>query len=176
MKKLSFFTFLFAAILSFNTKAQVGKQFPELSGETLEDKTVSIPKDTKGKYTLIGLAFSKQAEEDLHTWIDPIYNTFINSSAIVDYDVNVFLIPMFTGAKQPTMNMAKKQMKENTDKSFYKNVLCYHGELKKYKEELEMTEKDKPYFFVIDKNGKIVYSTSGSFTEVKLDAIEDKLE
>ncbi len=175
MKKISLFIFALSTLSVANAQV-VGKQFPDLSGETLEDKTVSIPKDTKGKFTLIGMAFSQKAEADLQSWVDPVYNTFINPSAIVDYSVNVFLIPMFTGAKQPTMNLAKKQMKENTEKSFYKNVLCYHGELKKYKEELQMTDKEKPYFFVIDKNGKIVYTTSGAFSEEKLDAIEDKVE
>lgn len=154
----------------------IGYQFPSLSGETLEDKKITIPTDINGKYSLIALAYSQQAEEDLQTWIKPIYNKFINSSAIVDYDMNIYFIPMFTGVNQPTANGAKKRMKENTDKEYFPYVLCYQGELKKYKEALNMTEKEKPYFFILDKNGKIVYTCSGNYTEDKIEAMEDAVE
>ena len=55
----------------------VGKIFPYLQGEDYNGKKVNLPVDTKGKYTLIGMAFSNAAESDLKTWINPIYNKFI---------------------------------------------------------------------------------------------------
>jgi len=35
---------------------------------------------------------------------------------------------------------------------------------------------DEPYIFVLDKEGRVVYVTSGFYTEEKMDAIEDKIE
>ena len=43
------------------------------------------------------------------------------------------------------------------------------------KEELNFEKKDIPYFFVIDKTGKITYATSGEYNDKKLDAITDAL-
>ena len=41
-------------------------------------KLVDLPNDTKGKYTLLGLAFSKKSEDDLNTWVEPVYWKFID--------------------------------------------------------------------------------------------------
>jgi predicted transcriptional regulator len=48
--------------------------------------------------------------------------------------------------------------------------------LKTYKEALDFEKKDIPYFFVLDKDGKIVYATSGKYTSAKLDEVEEVLE
>ena len=37
-------------------------------------------------------------------------------------------------------------------------------------------EEDIPYFFVLDPEGRIVYATSGKYSEDKMDAIEEKIE
>ena len=157
------------------TGLQEKKSFPDLEGENLLDKPVHIPNDIKGKYSIIGIAYSDKAEKDLRTWLNPIYNKFVEKNSMFNYDVNLCFVPMFTGAYQATMGYAKKQLKEGTNKQFFSNIICYRGELKKYKEELDMSEKDKPYFFVLDKEGKIIYSTSGNCTDTKLEEIESKL-
>ena len=49
----------------------IGKIFPAMETQTIEDKTVMLPDDVKGKYTLLGLAYSKKS-------------AFFNSVANVD--------------------------------------------------------------------------------------------
>jgi hypothetical protein len=179
MKSLVFFACLFFAVsgaFAQNPKV-VGKIFPEISGETLTDKPINIPNDTKGKFTIVGMAYSRDAEADLKTWLNPAYNKFIAKTGMFDMeiDVNLYFIPMFTGTNIPVAGQAKKKMKEDTSKEFYPHVIFYKGELKTYKKELEFDNRDTGYFFVLDKEGKIVYATSGKFAQKKLDAIEDIL-
>jgi hypothetical protein len=38
-----------------------------------------------------------------------------------------------------------------------------------------MTKKEEPYFFVVDPRGKVTYTTSGVYTDAKLEAITDHL-
>ena len=63
--------------------------------ETVEDKKVNLPTDVKGKFTLLGLAYSKKSEDELNTWFSPIFTTFIQKNtgqmATYNYDVNVYL-------------------------------------------------------------------------------------
>jgi hypothetical protein len=54
-------------------------------------------------------------------------------------------------------------------------ILFYKGELKPYKEALDFEKRDIPYFFVLDPEGKIVFATSGAFTEDKLDEVEESI-
>lgn len=166
---------------SFITNAQVGMIFPALEGETLTNKPLIIPKDTKGKITLIGVAYSKKSEQDLKTWFNPVYQTFIykpkNPGLFhTSYDVNVYFVPMFTGVKKAAYKTVMKKMKAKTDPKLVPHILFYKGELKKYKQALDFKKKDVPYFFVVDEAGKIVYATSGSFNDDKLDEIESLIE
>jgi predicted transcriptional regulator len=41
---------------------------------------------------------------------------------------------------------------------------------------LEITDAKIPYFFVLDKDGKILNVQNGNFSEAKLDKLEDALE
>lgn len=162
----------------------VGKAFPTIQCEDYNGKIVSLPNDTKGKYTLLGMAFSNDAEGNLKTWINPIYNKFIAKvdaskadvfDVHVDYDVNLYFIPMFTGLNKLTSKQSKEKIKANTDKELYSYLLFYEGD-KTYKEELDFEKKDIPYFFVLDKNGKIAYATSGPYDDKKMEKILDIIE
>lgn len=179
MKNL--FAVLFALIAINISQAQVvGKQFPDMEAETVEDIKVNLPTDTKGKYTLLGLAYSKKSEDELNTWFSPVYNKFVKKAtgmlAGMGYDVNVYFVPMFTGVNAAATGTAKKKALKNVDPALLPNILFYKGELKTYKEALDFEKKDIPYFFVLDTDGKIVYATSGRFSEGKLDEIEDSIE
>ena len=156
--------------------APVGTQFPDLKGETLDDKTISIPNDTKGKSTIICMAYSSDAEKDLKTWYEPSYNKFIASSELMAPDVNLYFVPMFTGVAEGAVGNAKKQMKEGVQADIQPHIIVYSGALDAYKDKLKMDDKKKPYIFVLDKDGKIVYVTSGPYTEEKMDAIDDNID
>jgi hypothetical protein len=179
MKKL---LTIIVLLVSVNlVQAQViGKMFPDMEAETMEDKKVMLPVDTKGKYTLIGLAYSKKSEDDLNGWFSPVYNKFVRKATGMlegmGYDVNVYFVPMFTGVNAAATGTAKKKALKNIDPLLLPYILFYKGELKPYKEALDFEKRDIPYFFVLDTTGKIVYATSGAFTEDKLDAVEDSIE
>ena len=174
MKQI-FLIVLCCVTIRIDAQSVLGKLFPEISGETCNDKPISIPKDTKGKMTLIGMAYSQKAETDLKTWLSPVYNKFIVKTGMFDseFEVNLYFIPLFTGANFGAAKMAKKKLKEDTDPILHPYVIFYEGGIKKYKEELDFDKKDTAYFFVLDESGKIVYATSGQYNEDKMDAIEE---
>lgn len=174
---------LIIVLLAFSVvcSAQViGKVFPDMEAETVEDKVVSLPNDTKGKYTLLGLAYSKKSEDELNGWFEPIFYKFIQKTtglmAGFGYDVNVYFIPMFTGINAAATGTAKRKAAKKVDPQLLPYILFYKGELKTYKDELDFEKKDIPYFFVLDPNGKIVFATSGSYSEAKLDQVEGVIE
>jgi hypothetical protein len=176
MKALLFATaFLTSVSLA---DAPVGSIFPDMKAESLKDKNVSLPADVKGKFTLICLSWSEDAEPDLQTWYEPAYDKFIAKTGLMDdaFDVNLYFVPMFTGAKASAADNAKKRMKTEVQADIQPHILIYKGEVDNYKDKLKMTDKKKPYIFLLDKEGKIVYATSGAFTEEKMDAIDELIE
>lgn len=180
MKKLTLVLSLFLVFLfSFNTAK---KKFPVMEGEKLDDTQLSLPKDVAGKYSLLVLAYSKKAEDDLKTWEGPLYNKFIakpkqgNAFAFSTYDINLVFVPMFTGVNQSAEGQAKKKMKEEIDANMQKYFMVFKGNGKELKDQLGMTEKDAPYLFLLDKEGNIVYQTSGAYSQAKMGVIEDNIE
>jgi len=167
--------------LAYTCGAQViGTVFPDMPTETVDDKKVSLPGDTKGKYTLLGLAYSKKAEDELNTWFNPVFNKFIKKAGGLmegmGYDVNVYFVPMFTGVNAAATGIAKRKALKNTDPQLLPYILFYKGELKSYKEALDFEKRDTPYFFVLDENGVIRFATSGAFSENKLDQVEEAID
>jgi hypothetical protein len=102
MKKLLLPIVLLAS-LQIGLAQVVGKQFPDMITESVDDKKITLPIDAKGKYTLLGLAYSKKSEDDLNSWLQPVFDKFLRKReglmANTGYDVNVYFIPMFTGIK-----------------------------------------------------------------------------
>ena len=179
MKKL-LLLFVCVALVSVSFAQVVGKMFPAMEAETVEDKKVNLPAAVKGKFTLLGLAYSKKSEDELNSWFQPVFQKFIQKNKGLfegfGYDVNVYFIPMFTGVNAAATGTAKKKALKNIDPNLLPYILFYKGELKPYKEALDFEKKDVPYFFVLDAEGKILYATSGSYSGKKMDEVEAVLE
>ncbi|MFZ9045513.1 MAG: hypothetical protein ACO2ZZ_06575 [Cyclobacteriaceae bacterium] len=170
-----------ALFFSYVVTAQIDIQFPLLEGESLTREFVTLPEDVNGKYTLIGLAFSKKSEKFLNGWFNPIYQSFIfkpdgNSLFAGNYDVNVFFVPMFTGAKRPAYEKVMQKVIEDIDPRLRPYVLFYKGTMKEYKRTLDFEGKELPYFYILNPNGKVIYTTSGQYSDRKMQIITEKLE
>lgn len=170
--------FLLSLLISLHSFSQKGIMFPEIEVEDLNGNTSMIPADTKGKFTLVGVAFSEDAQDDLYTWSQPVFSAFMddnNLSSLV-YDPHVKLILMFTGANQLVYKKAKEKINEGTDESLKDNVVLYKGKMEDYRDQLEMKSRKKPYFFVLDKSGKIIYTADGAYDEATLEEVGNLIE
>lgn len=180
MKGIIFSLFFWAGLTTVCQAQVTGQSFPDLTAETVDDVEVNLPGDVQGKYSLIGMAYSKKSEDDLNTWFSPVYNKFIREAsglfASFQYDVNVYFVPMFTGVNAAATGAAKKKVSKKLDERLLPYILFYKGSLKPYKDSLAFEKKDVPYLFVLDESGNIVYATSGSYSEQKMEEIEAVLE
>lgn len=184
-KWVSFIAIIVCCSAGSPVSSVINQPFPEMQAETVDDKVISLPEDTKGRITLVGLAYSKKSEQALTSWMNPIYNTFITQKvnpgsgglfASFVYDIDVYLIPMFTGVKAAAKGTAKRQAAKKLDKRLLPYILFYQGKLKPYKQALDFEKKDVPYFFLLDETGKIVHATSGAYSERKMNGIEEAID
>ena len=160
------------------SSAQKSEPFPTIEVFNLNEEKLVIPDDTKGKFTLVGVAFSEDAQEDLYSWSQPVFSEFMddnNLSSLV-YDPHVHLILMFTGANQIAYKKAKDQITEGTDASLKDNVVLYKGKMEDYRKTLKMKDRKKPYFFVLDKSGKIIYTAEGRYSKKVLQEVGNLIE
>lgn len=155
--------------------------FPKMDCNKLSGGAFAVPDSIKNKkYTVVGIAFSKKAEQNLTTWFTPTYQSFIQKKKTLFadevYDVNTYFIAVITGANKAVADEAIKQLKANTPVELQPYVLTYVGEFASYKKILNISNPDDPYFFVLDKSGNVVYQTSGAYTEGKMDGIKDAID
>src|SRR5438309_8968563 len=100
------------------------------------------------------MCFNKDAEGDLQTWLNPLYNTYVLKhggdealGVAATADVNFYLMPKFSLLNRVLESGSKNKIKNQTDKAFWPNLMFYVGGLKDYKKTLEITETSQPYIF-----------------------------
>ncbi len=172
------FILAIATFLTISSVAQTKTPFPSLSGHTLEGNAISIPLAGTKKFTIVGLCYKRSAEDDLKTWIQPMYDVFVAKAKGTDYfdvanyyDVNYFFIPLISGFKK-----AAADFKASTQPDLWKNVVDCDTEIKILKAQLKPASDDVPYFYVIDTNGKITEVVSGKYSEAKMDKIQEAID
>lgn len=169
---------IFGFVLSVGLSAQSGKIFPSVKGSTLDDKTMSLP-IKNGKYTVLAIAYHRDAEDDLKKWLNPLYDNFMkkekgstNFDLAEVYDVNFVFVPMISGFKR-----IAEDFKKGTDKSFWPYIMdTEKTDIKDLQKQLGVEDNKIPYFYILDKDGKIIESQSGKFTEQKMEKLEDAIE
>ncbi len=165
--------FLFIALISIFCLSANAQQFPSLTGATLEPKTVTLPQGAQGKFTILGLVYSAKAQQVLGPWIENIYSYFMTDP---DYDLNVYFVPMIGGLNGVAAGTIEKEMRKGIQPELHKHVLIYKGDLGAYKKTLGMEQKEIPYIFVLNKEGKIIYKTSGAYTDKKLEEMDELVD
>ena len=161
-------------------KSQVGELFPTMEAENLSEHALNMPEDLKGKYAIIGLAYSKKSEKALQSWFGPVFNQFMrepdkNNLFTTNYDINLYFVPMITGHKTAIYKSVLHKVQETIDRELHPHVLFYKGSIKAYKSALSL-KKDVPHFFLLDDTGKIIWRTSGFYSAEKLQEIVDHLD
>jgi len=164
-------------VLAWPAIAQIGQPFPPLSGEILDGGDRELPKDYAGGYTLVGLGWSRKAEDALKTWHQPLYDKFVSRRGIFDgdYAVQLCFVAMYAGLKQTAYEATKKELRESNRKDLFPYILFYKGPLEPYDSKLGLVDKATPYFFLLDHSGTIIHVFSGSYSDGKLEKLEEVL-
>jgi hypothetical protein len=88
------------------------------------------------------------------------------------YDVNFVFIPLINGFRK-----VADEFKSGTDKEFWQYILDTDAaDVNQVQVTLEVKNTKIPYFYVLDKNGRIVECVSGRYSDAKMEKIEDALD
>ncbi len=162
--------------LTANVQAQVGSPLPSMQMEDLNGAAIEMPAAFEGKFALIGLATTKKAEDELRTWQVPVYNKFVAKTGMMDemFKVEVYFVPVFTGANKAAKSQVVKKLRENNEKIVKDHLLIYSGE-KDSLNKLGVDDKKTPYFYLVDEMGIVRWSAEGAFRQKYLEEIESVL-
>ena len=166
--------FLILLLLSVGVR---GQAFPTLTGELANGTAVELPGKPKTSLIVIALAYGQKAQADLEAWYEPAYLRFVAKHGLFAnaYRTELYFVPLFTGANKAAYEPSLKRFRKSATPETADRVVFVKTELELVRDALGLHDKDIPYFFVVDAQGRIVHREQGAFTEDKLDAIEEAL-
>ncbi|MBL8003388.1 MAG: hypothetical protein JNL05_15650 [Flavobacteriales bacterium] len=169
MRILVLTTFLLAATLLW---AQ--QPFPTLTGERSDGSSVQLPAASKGRFLIVGMAYGQKAGPLLEEWYGPAYLRFVQKHGLFasEIDADVYFVPLFVGLNRTAYNGSMKRLREEADPDVAKRVVFVKEDADAVRDALGLKDKETPYIFVVDPQGRIIHREEGKFTEEKLDAIE----
>ena len=159
-------------VMTDKKKANMGKIFPEISAKTLENKPATLPADAKGKVTLVGVAFLRESQPQLDSWLNPFYETFGKRDGFMFYEV-----PMISSGYKFMKFVIDGGMRAGIPEFKHKHVLTMYGDVEKYTAALNL-DPQKGHAFLLDKAGIIRWQGEGFATVEaiqELSAVAEKL-
>jgi hypothetical protein len=138
--------------------ANIGKKFPNVTADSLAGTKESIPESCSGKVTLVTVAFLRESQGQLDSWLNPFYEKFGNNPGFMFYE-----IPMISSGYKFMRMIIDGGMRAGLPSFKHKHVVTMYGDVEKYLTALSL-EPRSGHAFLIDRDGIIRFQASGYAT------------
>lgn len=140
------------------TNPNIGARFPEVTGESLAGTKVSIPDSARGKVTLVVVAFLRENQSQLDSWLEPFIEKFGTREGFTFYEV-----PMISGGYRIMRFIIDGGMRGGIPEPKHRHVVTMYGDVQKYLDALSL-DRQYGYAFVLDQEGIIRWQGQGFAT------------
>ncbi len=143
----------------------IGNKFPEVTAKTLDGNKVTVPDEARGKVTLIAVAFLRENQSQLDSWLNPFYEKFGSRDDIMFYE-----IPMISGGYRFMRPIIDGGMRGGLPKFKHKHVVTMYGDVEQYIQALSLDPRSG-YAFLLDREGSIRWQEKGFATDHTLQSL-----
>ncbi len=158
------------AAMTDQANPNIGKKFPEVSAETLEGKPQNVPGSAKGLVTLVTVAFLRESQGQLDSWLNPFYEKFGQREGYMFYEV-----PMISGGYKFMKFIIDGGMRGGLPGFKHKHVVTMYGDVQQYLDALGLDPR-YGYAFLLDREGIIRWQSQGYATQEALAELFAKAE
>ncbi len=162
---------LFLTPVLIAQKLQIGDSFPEITGDLLSYKKITIPEHCKGKVSILIVAFKRGTQPQVDSWTTPLMQEFSNDS-----DFRFLEIPMISNFYSWISGYIDNGMRGGIVESMHKNVMTYYGPLDRYFTYFDVQDKKLCYLFLLDREGKIQFLANGESSSAQLTILFQKVK
>jgi len=146
----------------------VGTQFPELRGKTLSGKEMVFPGSVEGFVTFLALAFERQAQAQVDSWVEPFAHAFGGAKWCAFFEV-----PMLAGGWKLLAGYIDGGMRGGIPADRHDHVVSYYGKLGFYTGALRMNGRSLCHCFLLDRKGIIRWTGKGFADKESLENMLD---
>ena len=146
--------------------------FPTVSGKNLTGQTFTFPADLKKDYNLIAVAFLREQQADVDTWIPKMealeeqYPQFAFFEVPTIREMNPFSRWFIYQGMRSGIPSEKARLR----------TITLHIDKKPFIRILDIETEDKIYLYLIDRDGKILWQTEQQWSQEKQNRLVDFLE
>ncbi|MGK0409978.1 MAG: hypothetical protein ACJASB_002136 [Shewanella psychromarinicola] len=148
---------LSACSTSYPNQAITGQAFPSVSGQNLEEKSMTLPDDLKGEVALLLIGYKQDSQFDIDRWLIGLDMT--------QTQVSVFEVPTIQGLF-PRMfsTLIDNGMRSGIPKPLWKGVVTVYKDGEKVQ---AFTGNEKPNnsrVVLLNAQGKVIYFYDQGFS------------
>ncbi len=135
-----------------------GRIFPKIEGESLSGKEVTLPDDAEGEAILVAVAFKREAQEMLDSWMNYFEELCEGKEAYELPVIESSFWKVFSG-------FIDSGMKSGIPEEKHDSVVTHYGSASEFKETLEIEDKSLGYVFLLDEDGRVMFKGEGYVDE-----------
>jgi hypothetical protein len=150
--------------------ANIGMKFPNVTADSLAGTKESIPESCRGKVKLVAVAFLRESQSQLDSWLNPFYEKFGKRDGFMFYE-----IPMISSGYKFMKFVIDGGMRGGIPSFKHKHVVTMYGDVEKYLTALHLDPR-YGYAFLLDREGIIAFQAQGSATGQSLQELFSKAE
>ena len=138
-------------------------RFPLVSGYNLNRKEIEFPSDFDADLNLLIVPFKQHQQLDVNTWIPFAQQTEAERSEFMYYE-----LPTISAMPALSRTFINEGMRAGIpDPVARRRTITLYIDKEKFKSSLGIQDEDRIYLFLVDRQGEILWQTSGEFSEDK---------
>lgn len=143
-------------------------KFPEVKGKNLEKQNFRLPQDLEGKLNILVVPFQQWQQQLVNTWTF-FLDTLVENNPQMEY----YELPTISKGYKIVSFMIDGGMRAGIpDKKTRHRTITLYIDKKPFKEQLEITNEETIYLFLVTKDGEILWRAEGEFSSEKADELE----
>ena len=130
------------------------QKFPKIEVETLSGKDLVLPNDAEGEMVLIGVAFVREAQSMLDSWMEYFEE--------LCQEQEVYELPMIESNFWKIFSgFIDRGMKSGIRDEKHDFVGTHYGDASEFKKKLDIKDTDLGYVYLLDEEGHIKFRGKG---------------
>lgn len=147
-------------------------RFPTVTSDNLEGKTFTLPQDFGGERNVLFIAFQRQQQAEVDTWV-PFVKPLVTRTPGTEY----YEIPTIYRMIAPMRWMLNRGMRSGIDdRGARERTITLYLDKGPFKRALAIGDEKSIQVLVVDREGQVLWRTSGPFTEEKGVSLEAALK
>jgi hypothetical protein len=163
---------LLTATLALTLRAQQAAVFPHLTASNLAKQKMTLPKDFAGTTNLLLIAFEREQQKDIDTWLPAAREIEAAHSTFRYYELPTIgrSNPVFRWYLDSAM---RSGIQDGTTRS---RTITLYVDKQDFRRTLDIPSESAISVLLVDKNGKVLWRATGDFTEEKKANLLDEIK